>query len=130
MATIERFENIEAWKKTRELTNEIYSVSNQGAFLKDFSLRDQIRRAPVSIMSNIAEGFERGGTGEFLQFLGMAKGSTGEVRTQLYIGFDQGYISKEVFDKLYSNTIEIAGMLGSLMNYLRKTKIKGSKYKP
>lgn len=130
MATIERFEEIEAWKKARELTNEIYTLSNRGAFLKDYGLRDQIRRASISIMSNIAERFERGGTGEFLQFLGIAKGSTGEVRTHLYIGLDQGYISREMFERLYHLTIEIGGMVGRLMNYLRKTKIRGIKYKP
>ncbi len=129
MATIGRFEEIEAWKKARELTNEIYSVSNRGPFLKDYGLRDQIRRACISIMSNIAEGFERGGTGEFLQFLAMAKGSIGEVRTHLYIGLDQGYISQERFNKLYNLTLEIGGMIGRLMNYLRKTHIKGIKYK-
>jgi four helix bundle protein len=130
MPTIERFEEIEAWKKARELTNKIYSVSSQGAFLKDYGLREQIRRACISIMSNIAEGFERGGTGEFLQFLGIAKGSTGEVRTHLYIGFDQGYISEEKFNELYNLSAEIGSMIGRLMNYLRKTKIKGVKYKP
>ncbi|MDI6763736.1 MAG: four helix bundle protein [Thermodesulfobacteriota bacterium] len=130
MATIEKFEEIEVWKKARELTSEIYTISNRGAFLKDYGLRDQIRRACISIMANIAEGFERGGTGEFLQFLGIAKGSTGEVRTHLYIGLDQGYINKEMFERLYNFTNEIGGMVGRLMNYLRKTKIKGVKYKP
>jgi len=130
MPTIERFEEIEAWKKARELTNKIYNISSQGAFLKDYGLREQIRRACISIMSNIAEGFEIGGTGEFLQFLGIAKGSTGEVRTHLYIGFDQGYISEEKFNELYNLSAEIGSMIGRLMNYLRKTKIKGIKYKP
>ena len=82
MATVKQFEELTIWQKSRELTKAIYAASNRGAFLKDFGLRDQVRRAAVSIMSNIAEGFERDGTGEFLQFLAMAKGSTGEVRSQ------------------------------------------------
>ena len=85
MATFKRVEDIEVWQRARVLTREIYRISNLGSFSKDFGLRDQIRRASVSIMSNIAEGFERSGSGEFAQFLSMAKGSSGEVRTQLYI---------------------------------------------
>ena len=81
------------------------------------------------MMSNIAEGFERSGTGEFLQFLAMAKGSTGEIRTHLYIALDQGYFDKATFDQLSSQSKEISRMIGSLMNYLKKTKIKGTKYK-
>jgi four helix bundle protein len=80
MATFQSFEEIEAWQKARGFTREIYAVSNKGAFSKDFGLRDQIRRASVSIMSNIAEGFERGGTREFIQFLSMVKGSSGGVK--------------------------------------------------
>ena len=81
------------------------------------------------MMSNIAEGFERGGTGEFLQFLAMAKGSTGEIRAQLYIAFDQEYFGKGTFDQLSGQAKEISRMIGSLMNYLKKTKIKGTKFK-
>jgi four helix bundle protein len=95
MASIEKFEDIEAWQKARELTREIYRVTNQGAFAKDFGLRDQIRRASVSIMSNIAEGFGRGGNREFIQFLSMAKGSVSEVQAQLYVAVDVGYITKD-----------------------------------
>ena len=82
MATIKRFEDIEAWKKARELTREVYRHSKVGPFSKDFGLRDQIRRAAVSVMSNIAEGFERGGNKEFMQFLAIAKGSVGEIESQ------------------------------------------------
>ncbi len=85
MSSFKSFEEIESWQKARELTRKVYAVSNQGAFTKDFGLRDQIRRASVSIMSNIAEGFERDGNREFLQFLAVAKGSSGEVRAQLYV---------------------------------------------
>ena len=129
MPTFKSFEEIESWQKARELTREVYTVSNQGAFTKDFGLRDQIRRASVSIMSNIAEGFERDGTREFLQFPAVAKGSSGEVRAQLYIALDQDYIDKNTFETLSAISIEIGNLIGGLMNYLRKSDIKGKKFK-
>jgi four helix bundle protein len=129
MATFQSFEEIEAWQKARGLTRGIYAVSKKGAFSKDFGLRDQIRRASVSIMSNIAEGFERGGTREFIQFLSMAKGSSGEVRSQLYVAVDQGYIDKEIFEQLYALASEASRMIAGLMKYLRKSNVKGVKYK-
>src|SRR4030043_671338 len=89
---IEKFEDLIAWQKARELTKNIYKVTKQGDFFKDFGLRDQIRRASVSIMSNIAEGFERGGRSEFHQFLVIAKGSCAELRSQLYVSLDVGHI--------------------------------------
>src|ERR1044071_8834864 len=89
MSTFQSFEDIEAWQKARELTRRVYEVSEVGAFARDFGLRDQIRRASVSALSNIAEGFERSGTGEFIQFLSAAKGSAGEVRAQLYVALDR-----------------------------------------
>jgi four helix bundle protein len=101
MATIERFEDIEAWKRARVLTRKIYAVSRTGAFARDFGLKDQMRRASVSSMSNIAEGFERDGTGEFIHFLTMAKGSSGEVRSQLYVALDENYITQDQFEDLY-----------------------------
>ena len=106
MATFKSFEEIDAWKKARELTREIYAVSDKGAFSRDFALRDQTRRAGVSIMSNIAEGFERDGTGEFVQFLAIAKGSAGEIKTQLFVALDQNYISQETFDQLFDQKQE------------------------
>ena len=93
MAKIERFEDIEAWKRSRALTKKVYDCTKQRGFEKDFGLKDQIRRSSVSTMSNIAEGFERGGNQEFIQFLATAKGSSGEVRSQLYVALDQGYIT-------------------------------------
>ena len=129
MATFKSFEEIESWQKARELTREVYTVSNQGAFAKDFGLRDQIRRASVSILSNIAEGFERDGNREFLQFLAVAKGSSGEVRAQLYVALDQDYIDKNTFETLSAISIEIGSFIGGLMNYLRKSDIKGKKFK-
>ena len=129
MATIQTFEDIEAWQQARELTRKIYMISNQGAFSKDFGLRDQMRRASVSIMSNIAEGFERGGTGEFMQFLSTAKGSAGEIRAQLYVAVDQSYIDNHTFEELLVLTQRISRMISGLMSYLRTSDMKGPKYK-
>ncbi len=128
MAKIERFEDIEAWQKARELTREIYRVTNQGAFAKDFGLRDQIRRASVSIMSNIAEGFGRGGNREFVQFLSMAKGSVSEVQAQLYVAVDAGYLTKDQFDQLYSLSQSTGNLIGGFIRYLTKSADKGVKF--
>jgi len=129
MASIQKFEDIEAWQKARELTNAVYFCSGKGAFAKDFGLRDQIRRAAVSIMSNIAEGFERGGSAEFSQFLAIAKGSAGEVEAQLYVAFDQGYINQEQFDSIRSTASSTKKLIAGLMNYLKRSNLKGQKYK-
>ena len=91
MAKIERFEKMDVWQQARTIAKNVYVASRQGEFARDFGLRDQIQRAAVSIMSNIAEGFERGTNKEFIQFLFIAKGSAGEVRSQLYVAFDLGY---------------------------------------
>lgn len=128
MASFQRFTDIIVWKKSKSLANEIYAVTRSGTFSKDWSLRDQIRRAAVSIPSNIAEGFERGGTKEFIQFLYIAKGSGGEVLTQLHIAYDQGYILQEEFSNLEANVIEIGLMLGGLIKYLKQSGRKGPKY--
>jgi four helix bundle protein len=129
MATIERFEEIEAWQKARELIKEIYRLSNAGGFAKDFGLRHQIRRAAVSIMSNIAEGFERDGAGDFANFLSIAKGSVGEVRSQLYICLDQSHMDDSDFQKLIALTLDIGRMLNGLIQYLKHAGIPGRKYK-
>src|SRR5438552_17937874 len=100
MATFKRFEEIESWQKARELSRRIYEASNEGPFQRDFGLKDQIRRACVSIMSNVAEGFERDNPNEFFRFLAIAKGSAGEVRSQLYVALDQTYIRRDTFDAL------------------------------
>ena len=125
MATLRRFEDIEAWQKVRELTRAVYSCSKSGAFARDFGLRDQIRRAAVSVMSNIAEGFERGGTLEFVQFLAIAKGSTGEVESQLYVALDQEYIGDGEFRALKATAVSTKRLIAGLMNYLRRSGIKG-----
>lgn len=119
VATIEKFEDIEAWKKARELTMSIYSVTADGLWSRDYGLRDQIRRASVSIMSNIAEGFERGGTVEFQRYLTMAKGSAGEVRCQLYVALDAGYIDQQAFHLLSALAEKTSGMIAGFTNYLK-----------
>ena len=130
MATIRMFEEIEAWQKARELTRAIYLCSKTGAFSRDFGLRDQIRRSSVSVMSNIAEGFERGGKAEFIQFLAVAKGSAGEVEAQLYVALDAGYIDEKEFKTLKGTAASTKRLIAGFMNYLRASAIKGQKYKP
>ena len=125
---VEHFEDLEIWKESRCLTKEIYRLTSGPKFSKDFSLRGQIQSATVSIMSNIAEGFERGGNQEFAQFLYVAKGSCGEVRSQLYVAVDQGYISANESEKLLSLFKRLSGMIGSLINYLKRSGMKGAKY--
>ena len=129
MATFTTFEEIGAWQKARQFTKELYKATSSGAFGKDYDLRNQIRRAAVSMMSNIAEGFERSGTGEFKHFLSIAKGSAGEVRSQLYVAFDQNYLSKAVFDAFSGQATEIGRMIGGLMIHLGKSRIKGTKFR-
>jgi four helix bundle protein len=130
MARIERFEDIDAWKKGRELRRAIYACSRNGAFGKDFALCDQIRRSAVSITSNIAEGFERGGNKEFIQFLANSKGSSGELRDQLYAAFDEKYISAAQFETLCGQALEISRMISGLMRYLKQSEMRGTKFKP
>lgn len=129
VSTFKSFEEINAWQRARDLTRRIYQISSEGHFARDYGLRDQMRRACISIMSNIAEGHERSGTKEFVQFLSVAKGSVGEVRSQLYIALDQEYISVATFEQLSGEAMEISRMLSGLMKYLRKAGMKGIKYK-
>ena len=129
MATFKKFEDIECWKKARELTRKTYKLSNQALFARDFGLKDQIRRASVSVMSNIAEGFDRSGTAEFIHFLAIAKGSAAEVRCQLYVAADLDYIKESELNDLGALAAETGRMIGGLMKYLRSTRHKGSKYK-
>ena len=125
---IEAFEDIESWKKARELTKLIYQHSKRGEFARDFGLRDQIRRASTSIMSNIAEGFERGGDKEFIQFLSTAKGSCGEVRSQLYVALDQEYLTQATFEPLRQMTVSISRLIAGFMKYLQTSDLRGNKY--
>ena len=129
MSTFQSFEDIEAWQKARELTRRVYEVSDVGAFARDFGLRDQIRRASVSVLSNIAEGFERSGTGEFIQFLSAAKGSAGEVRAQLYVALDCNYVDADSFQELNQLASQVSRMISGLMAYLKQSGIRRTKYK-
>ena len=129
MATFKQVEEIQVWQKARALCKRIYSITNDGQFARDFGLRDQIRRAGVSVISNIAEGFERGGTREFAQFLAIAKGSAGEMRAQLYVAYDQSYIDQQQFDELINDLDEVSKMINGLLGYLRRSGIKGTKFR-
>lgn len=111
-----------AWQKARELSREIYLATGQGLFSRDYGLRDQIRRAAVSISSNLAEGFDRGGRAEFHQFVVIAKGSCAEVQSQLYTALDVGYLDQEQFERLMSLAKEVSNILGGLRASLQKRK--------
>ena len=122
MGKFTRFEEIISWQKSRELNVEIYQITNSSVlFSKDHGLRDQIRRASVSISSNIAEGFERQTTKEFIRFLYIAKASAGEVRSQLYLVFDLKYLNKEEFEKLMLKIDEVSKLISGLLKYLHST---------
>jgi four helix bundle protein len=123
---IEKFEDLIAWQKARELTKNIYKVTKLGELSRDFGLRDQIRKSSVSIMSNIAEGFERGGRSEFHQFLVIAKGSCAELRSQLYVALDADYIDAQTFQGLYSLAEETKRIIGGLRAAVYKQKVKVS----
>ena len=127
--SVKQFEDLEVWKDARQLTQRIYHITQTDKFSRDFALRDQIRRATVSIMSNIAEGFERGGNQEFCQFLYVAKGSCGEVRSQLYIALDQNYISRNELDQLKDSYQRLSSMISNFIAYLKKSGMKGEKFK-
>jgi four helix bundle protein len=129
VAKIEKFEDIQAWKLARELSNLIYEVTSVGKFDRDFVLKDQIRRAAISIISNIAEGFERGGDKEFLQFLAVAKGSSGELRAQLYVALDQRYVAEREFKLLSEKVTELSRLLAGFIKYLQRSEMRGSKYR-
>ena len=129
MSTIRRFEDIHAWQESRALCRGIYALSAGGPFARDNALRHQIRKAAVSVMSNIAEGFERNGDREFIQFLSQAKGSAGEVRAQLYVALDQGYIPEPEFRKLRSDLEGVSSMLSRLMAYLGESSLRGPKFR-
>lgn len=128
MATARRFEDLDAWKRARELNRQVYRVTSIGSLAKDFELRGQLRRATVSVMANIAEGFGRGGRKEFIQFLSIAKGSVAEVQSHLYAALDAPHIDRQMFETLYSLADEAAALICGLTNYLQRTDIEGPKY--
>jgi four helix bundle protein len=114
-------------EKSSSLTNKVYKATLTGQFAKDFGLKEQIRPAAVSILSNIAEGFERGGDKEFIQFLAAAKDSAGELRAQLYIALDQQYVSQESFEQLSTEVTQVSQLISGFMRYLKESDLRGSK---
>ena len=121
MARIERFEDMEAWRDARRLVKQIYQITNDGPFARDFGLRDQVRRAAVSAMSNIAEGFERGSNKDFVRFLYMAKASVGEVRSQLYTAVDLGYLKQEQANEIMDAARSVSRQIAGFIKYLQTT---------
>jgi four helix bundle protein len=116
----QRFEDNIAWQKARILTREVYQTSQHGNFAHDYGLSGQIQRACVSIMSNVAEGFERGNAGDYHRFLQIAKASCGEVRSQLYVALDIGYITQETFDDFYQKAVEISRIINGIMDTVQR----------
>ena len=129
MGTFRRFEEIEAWIISRDLANRIWKVSSTGTFSRDFGLRNQINSAAGSIMDNIAEGFGRGGTREFVNFLSYARASNSEVQSQLYRALDRKHLNDKEFKHLQNQLIEINVKVSNLMTYLRKSEIQGVKFR-
>ena len=129
MATIYRFEDLDAWKIARELTRDVYRITQADEFSRDFGLKNQIRKASVSVMSNIAEGFERDGNREFCNFLSIGKGSAGEVRSQLYVALDQDYVTRSEFDHIYLKAQESGRVIAGLSNYLKHSNYSGNKFR-
>jgi four helix bundle protein len=125
---IDRFEDLEIWKTSRELCKFVFELTSKEIFNKDFKFRDQIRASSGSTMDNIAEGFERGGNKEFLQFLYISKGSCGETRSQGYRAFDFNYITQLELDKLIVLTVAQSAKTANLIKYLKDSELKGAKF--
>ena len=126
---IRYFEQIEAWKDARVLIKSVYEITRNGTFAKDYALKDQIRRAAISISANIAEGFDRGSNKEFLYFLAIAKGSAGEVRALLYTALDAGHITETEFATLTDKALSTQNKIGGFMHYLSRSPMKGIRHK-
>jgi four helix bundle protein len=129
MASVKKFEDLDVWKKSRNLVNLIYLVTKKQEFSKDWMLINHLRKTAISIISNIAEGFERDGNKEFINFLSIAKGSCGELRCQLIVAYDQNYIEEDQFKELSNLAEEISKSLKGLILYLQNSDYKGIKYK-
>ena len=129
MPTITRFEDIEGWRKARELARLVSLVTKSGDVAKDYGLRDQMPRAAVSVMANIAEGFGRGGNKEFIQFLGHARGSSAELKSHFYVALDAGFMAKNEFGRLYRLASETEALISGFMKYLQASDVRGRKFK-
>jgi four helix bundle protein len=125
---IERFEDLVIWKEARELCKRIFEITSIEPFSSDFKFRDQIRASSGSIMDNIAEGFERDGNKEFIQFLSVAKGSCGECRSQSYRAYDYKNINDDILEELISRTTQLSKKIAYFISYLKRSPFKGSKY--
>lgn len=129
MATIQKFEDLEIWQKARMLSQKIYPLTFHEPISSDFRFKDQVRGACGSIMDNIAEGFERGSKLEFINSLTIAKGETGELKSQLYRALDNNYITQKLFEELYDLSNQLTKTITGFIGYLNKSKIKGQKFK-
>jgi len=129
MATVQCFEDLNVWKMARDFCKDIFRITCFDQFFKDYRLKDQIKASSGSVMDNIAEGFERGGNKEFVQFLAIAKGSCGESRSQLHRSFDYQYIENEEYEILCHKSIELSKGISAFIDYLKQSEIKGIKYK-
>jgi four helix bundle protein len=125
MPMIKRFEDIRAWATARELVNSIYEISKEKPFSNDFALRDQLRRASISVMSNIVEGFDSGYRPEFVRFLRLAFRSASEIQSQLYTALDQSYIDQGRFETVYENATTVKKQINSFITYLEKKRSNG-----
>jgi four helix bundle protein len=128
MAAFKTFEEINAWQNARVLVKDVYSMARCGDFSKDYGLKDQIQRSAVSICSNIAEGFERRGNKEFINFLYIAKGSCGEVRSQIIRATDVGFIDKDTVKKLYNDSLNLSKAISKFITSLKGSSITGLKH--
>ncbi|MFA5794876.1 MAG: four helix bundle protein [Candidatus Brocadiia bacterium] len=126
---IKRFEDLPVWQAGRELVKYVYSLTKQTLFKNDFGLKEQVQRSAVSVPSNIAEGFERGTKQEFIQFLYVARGSAGELRSQLYNAYDTGYISQDKLKDGVNKCVDISKQIASFIKYLKDSDYKGDKFK-
>lgn len=124
MSRAHAFEDLKVWQLARELVRSVYRLTRDVQFGSDQGLRDQIRRAAVSCMANIAEGFERGSNKEFIRFLFMARGSAGEVRSHLYVAGDLGYLNQPDFDRVQRQTLEVSGAVFRFIRYLESRKVE------
>ncbi len=129
MGTVNRFEDLEIWSAARIICDDIYTLKLNSELKNDFKLYHQLNGSSGSIMDNIAEGFERNGNREFIQFLAVAKASCGESRSQLYRALDRDYLSQEDFDLLYNKLIQLSKQISSFINYLQKSDFRGTKFK-